>query len=333
MTRGGWLAGAVVVAALAVVGFGMLYFGGGNGSPEAAVTVRTAEVRSGGDARPAFDGTVAAGGRLAVTATREGAVSAIEVAVGDEVAAGDVLVRFEQTGEQSALMTAEAEIDQARAELGRARDRNESADLGETAARVDERRLAELERQLTAAEDRLAGAEADVEERLVRAPIDGVVREVSTEVGTLVVAGTPLLGLVNDELRLARFEVPRALAVAFEPGLSVMVDSDGDAHSAEVLEVRRPEDGLAPTVTVEVAFDEPDLADGTAVELPLPDDGRDWLAVQSDALIADDEGGWLYRIADGTAWMVRVETLPTGAPATDQAWVRGPLEPGERVAV
>ncbi|MFW5834401.1 MAG: hypothetical protein ACOCYE_09910, partial [Pseudomonadota bacterium] len=186
----------------------------GVGGPDTTVAVRTADVEIGRSAGPGFENMAAIGGRIGVVAPRQGVVSAVEVAPGDRVAAGDAPVRFEQASERAAVTSATAEVELARADL---------------------------ERRLARAEDGLANAAATLDTRTVSAPVAGTVRTIDAELGTLVVAGTPLVDLVNDRLHFARFEVPRLLASAFEPGVDVMVMGEAGRHPGEGLEVRMPQ--------------------------------------------------------------------------------------------
>ena len=356
MTR--LVVGTILAVGVLVVALGLWRGATDAPSPVAggsdAVAVRTAEVRELEAAGPSVTGTVEDGVVVPVLAPRRAAVAAIEVEAGERVAAGDVVVRFEQTTEQATLMSAEAEVAQAEAEYDWARDQAEAEALAGSAG-ASERRLEELQAQLERARERLEAARAALAAQNVEAPVAGRVESVTVEVGELVQAGARLAELRADELTAIRFTVPRAFTTTLAVGDRVEIATDDGVVEARDLVLEGGGAGLGRDLDI-LAQPVPDadaLAPGTEVAVRLPGGEATWLSVPRDAILDDEAGARVFRIDRGLAWSLPVETAPeaqteprddaAGEQADEQAdgeqadsgrvAVRGAIQPGEQVAV
>ncbi len=147
------LYGALAVAATAAIVFGLnsvySFFGGSSAS---AGTQRTATVASG-----TVQSSVSASGNVGVATSASadfstsGTLTAVAVAVGDRVKAGQVLARIDPTSAQNTLRQAEANLEQARSTLA-------SAEAGQTTAQrlSNESSVQQSQNQLTSAKQSLA---------------------------------------------------------------------------------------------------------------------------------------------------------------------------------
>ncbi|MBM4266108.1 MAG: efflux RND transporter periplasmic adaptor subunit [Deltaproteobacteria bacterium] len=142
-----------------------------------------------------------------------GIVEAVHVEAGDRVAAGEPLIEVERELTQYRLREAQAQLDEARAELrfaGAARQRADKLHRGGT---MDEQAYDEVAARFERAQ--AAAARAEASERLlqvelryatVEAPIDGKILDVDVEEGSAVASvasvtgGTPLLSIAADEV-------------------------------------------------------------------------------------------------------------------------------------
>lgn len=130
---------------------------------------------------------------------------------GDEVREGDVIVRLDDRdlaaaldaakararGEEARLAGAEADLAEARAELTRQQGLYETKDVSLAALEAAEARYKRAESNLTQitesieiARAQIRQAEKDLDNTVMRSPIDGVVTALNAEVGELVVIGT-----------------------------------------------------------------------------------------------------------------------------------------------
>jgi len=335
----------LVVATLAVAGLLALALGwwstvtdAPDAGGDAAVAVRTAAVREPAEAGPTLTATVEAGLTVPVTAPRQAAVGEVAVAAGDRVAPGDVLVRFEQTTEQAAVMSAEAELDQARAQLRAARDRA-ATDAFAGSDLVSEDRLSELEAEVEQARAGVDAARAELATQNVEAPVAGRVASVRVARGDLVTAGGQLVELRREDASAVRFEVPPEARAALAVDDRVEIVADGDVRAARVVATHTPPGDVAAgrQVVAEPADAAGLPAPGATVEVRLPAGETTWVTVPRAALIDDARGRRVFRVDRGVAWSLPVETAPEAEAGAESATdervaVRGALQPGERVA-
>lgn len=336
----------LVVGTLVVAGFlalGLGWWSSATDGPDprgddAAIAVRTAEVRELEEAGPTVAATVEDQPRVPVTAPRRAAVAEVVVAEGERVESGDLLVRFEQTIEQAAVMSAEAELDQAREQLSSAQDRAES-DAFARSDLASEDRLADLEDTV---EQARAGAEAAREALAAQnldAPVPGRVASIAVASGDLVTAGGVLVELRREGARAVRFEVPRDTRATVAVDDPVEIVAEGEAGAARVVATHTPADEIdAGQRVVAEPTDEDGLpSPGTEVQVRLPAGETTWVTVPEAALIDDERGRRVFRVDRGVAWSLPVETASDdgGYAASDtdgRVAVRGALQPGEKVA-
>lgn len=162
-------------------------------------------------------GIVRVQGRRELTARLTGTVSAVEAQPGQRVRAGQVLARFH--GDEAELERLSHEYD-----LQLVKVLDDPTDQG-ARARLTEIRSAREQ------------ARSQVDERLVKAPVDGVVSDVRVQPGKLIEAGQTVLSLVPDD---ARFEIiavlPGNYRPRLKPGMPLRLQMLGFAHSySEVL--------------------------------------------------------------------------------------------------
>jgi len=67
----------------------------------------------------------------------------------------------------------------------------------------------------------LEARSADLALRVLRAPIDGIVADLSVKQGDLIQAGSPFTGIIRNDRLLARMEVPAIHAAQLRPGLEL----------------------------------------------------------------------------------------------------------------
>jgi multidrug resistance efflux pump len=157
-------------------------------------------------------GIVRVQGRRELTARLAGTVSSVEVQPGQRVTAGQILARFHGDEAELDRLAKEFEL-----QLVKVLD-----DPSDQAARA---RLVELRAQREL-------ARAQVDERLIKAPVDGVVSDVRIQPGKLIEAGATVLNLVPDD---ARFEIVAVLPGNYRPrlrpGMALRIEMVGYAYS------------------------------------------------------------------------------------------------------
>ncbi len=140
----------------------------------------------------------------------DGTIRTAEVVPGDEVRAGDVLCRLDVR-----------DLELRRAELLAERDRVDLQHLQGLAGDAPEQaRLAAVQQRALSA--RLALLDRQIEQAVLRSPIDGVVLagDLRSQVGSVVPLGTPLFELAPPAALRLEIEVPQEQAAGVVAGLS-----------------------------------------------------------------------------------------------------------------
>jgi multidrug efflux system membrane fusion protein len=196
-----------------------------------------------------------------------GKIQSRAVDAGARVRRGDVLATLEPTdlelqvdASRAALAAALADESLARAELERHREllakryiSQALYDARANAHQAAQARLAQARAQLSVAENQAGYA-------VLRADADGVVTSVLAEVGQVVAAGTPVVGLAHDGEREVLIAVPERRIGAFRVGMPVQVSvwANDDARFAGAVREIAPEaDPRTRTYDLRVALDDP----------------------------------------------------------------------------
>ena len=203
------------------------------------------------------------GGTQRLGARSDGVVQSIAVKDGDTVAAGDLLLRLDDSQAQIDTHLAEVELQRRRqeqaalgAQLGRAQE--EAARLGplveqqaepEEELRQARQKIADLQAQSglallagQAAELQLQQAQDRLKRLELRAPAHGQVLRVFVHPGEGVSSGSPLVWFAGDGPLIVRAELDERLFGQVLPGMSAEVApeyDDSKVYTARVLRVAR----------------------------------------------------------------------------------------------
>ncbi|MEM7305890.1 MAG: efflux RND transporter periplasmic adaptor subunit [Planctomycetota bacterium] len=300
--------------------------------------------------------------RVSTVASEEaGRVVALEVDEGQRVSRGDVLARLDPTrlelelavlGAQHAaaratLLLREGELEQEERDLAtvqnlaerNAANAKEVADQGTAVANARARAAeAGAEIEVLAARADLLGRR--LEDTTIRAPFDGLVSALSTELGQWVASGGEVVELVASELE-AWIEVPERFlpAVLAQPGpLSLRVADLPEQELADwrAVPIVAPDARAFPIIARVPAA--AGLAPGMSVTAWVPTgSSQQHLTVSTDALLRNEAGAYLYVAAPGpgegatVAMPVQVQVLFRSG---DRAVVAGgALQPGAQAIV
>jgi len=288
--------------------------------------VAVAEVRAGpDDDLRRVETAVEAAEDVPLPSPLRGAVQNIEVRDGAQVEAGQVLLRFEQSSQRAEVMAAEAEKALIEAELERARARVEE----NLAAEAD---IEDLEQELAAAERQLQAARAAVEENNIRAPFAGTVDLADIAPGDIITRGQPIATFDSPDERVVRFELPRRLTTDIAVGDDLTVRGGDDAETeARIMALGSAPGEEATTVALTAVLGDPAaFPPGSEAVVEVPVTGVNTAVVPEAAVLEDARGVRVFRIDRGLARSTPVEK---GRATEDGLRVRGPLNPGDVVAV
>ena len=141
---------------------------------------------------------------------------------GGYVAAGDVLVRIDDSDYQAAMLRARASVETAESNLAQEKGRAEVAykewkKLNDNFQRSDEARdlylrkpqLEQAQAQLLSAQADLRKAEDDLERTIIRAPYDALIQQKQSDLGRYVSPGTPIARIFSVDYAEVRLAIPQ----------------------------------------------------------------------------------------------------------------------------
>ncbi|MBI3099520.1 MAG: efflux RND transporter periplasmic adaptor subunit [Planctomycetes bacterium] len=163
-----------------------------------------------------------------------GVLREVNVTEGREVKKGEVLARLD-----SSVLEAEAEMTKAQADL--AARRLKSLEQIADSARVSPDELARARAEAAIEAARVKRVAAQLENRVLRSPVDGIVTEVRREVGENVGLTDPhVLTIVRIAELRADLYVPVAVASAHKAGESIDILYDGKVPLSATIEFISP---------------------------------------------------------------------------------------------
>lgn len=210
------------------------------------------------------DGIAVSGGlrpieTLVIRARLEGDVLEVLVRDGDRVARGALLARFENTEQEAALRSAQAEQSAAQTEARTAqwnfeqtRDLFQAGAVPERDYRAAEQTAATAAARLAATEARLRAAELAERDTRVVAPAAGTIERRVIQPGVRALRGSELFTLVRTETLELTAAVPARLSGSVRSGQPVRFTADGRAIEGRVARVSPTIDPTSQSVTVYV---------------------------------------------------------------------------------
>lgn len=312
------------------------------GGPPAAVDVDTVRTGRIVEIREAV-GTVRAFDSIMVTAKVVGIIDQITFEEGQKVKAGDVLVSLDAAERKADIEGTIAESRRASALRNEISTRLERAMTlrrtgAGTEAQVDDltAQVRTLESAIASAEAKRKGAEARLEDLIVRAPFAGRVGTRSVSLGAYVSPGTRITTL--DELSRVRldFSVPENLLGRLKPGQAVRATSP--AFVARIFQGRvsivdTRVDPVTRSIRLTAEFDNPDEALkpgmflGVSLEVTAKDDA---IVVPEEAIVSEGLRHIVYPIKDNT---VERRVIRIGQRQNGKVEVVEGLKVGETIVV
>ena len=259
-------------------------------------------------------------------ATRaSGTIESVLVNAGSAVRRGQVLVRLDASGVESAVARAEAQTVVAR----RTFDRLSSLERDGAATRQE---LDQAEASLRTAEAMLEEAHAAREYVSLRAPFDGTVSARFADPGDLAVPGRPVLVISGATGVKLEADLPAAMANAVADGqrVTVVAPRSGGRWPATVRRVVPVIDLASQRFRVEAMFESSDdlPVAGSFVRLEIAGRGEASAWVPSDALVRRGQLSGVYVVSDNA---IRLRWIRTGRRTADAVEVLAGLGQGTLV--
>ena len=297
------------------------------------------------DARTGLAGTVAAERSTAVSSRVMAMVTAVQVDLGDTVAAGQTLLSIDPTAAQGQVSQAQGGLAQAEAALTLAKrnlDRFEALAATKSASDL-ELDMARMQfEQATGAVKQARGAveaaSSVARESRVAAPFAGRVSARLVEVGDLAAPGRPLVTIESSLGRRLVVAVPetvaRTAAIAVDLVVAVTLDARPDLGEipGRIAEISPGPDPVSHSYTVKIDLPALDLPAGAAGRAIFATGHRETVNVPRAALI--ESGGLTLVVVRDSAGLAQSRVVKTGASrADDTIEILSGLAGGESVAL
>jgi membrane fusion protein (multidrug efflux system) len=295
---------------------------------ETPVVVQTVELRSFYERTEAI-GTISANESVLVTPAVSDRVSRILFEDGAHVKEGDVLVELEHSEESAALEEARVNLDEEQRESDRVETLREQN-------LVSQEEMDLAQGNLEAARARLTAAEARVNDRIIKAPFDGVlgIRRVSP--GALVSPGSVITTLDDLSTVKVDFTVPEAVLSELALGQSVegrAAPWPDETFRGTVTGIDSRVDRVTRAVGVQARIPNPNgkLRAGMLLTVELTSRTRVSPAVPERALLSFADKQYVYVVREDQT----VEQREIVLGIRDVGWVEvlSGLEPGETIVV
>lgn len=265
---------------------------------------------------------------ITLRAPSSGEITEFHITPGRRFAEGDTLMRLEDADERFAVSLAQARFERARGE----RDRySRLQDSGVAAAA----RLEQVQTDFQVARIELERAQEDLDNRVLRAPFDGITGLASVEIGDRI-ATDDMIGNFDDRSRiLVEFDLPEALLSRVSIGLGVTATTpsvEGQDFEGEISAIDSRVAAATRTARVRASIDNTAdlLRPGASFALQLDLPGNTYPAVPELALQFSQGSLHVWRVADGKAERVELRLVQRRA---GLVIVDGPLDQDDLIVV
>jgi RND family efflux transporter MFP subunit len=257
-----------------------------------------------------------------------GEITSLAISPGQRFAAGDVVMRLDDTDERLAVALAEAQLERATSE----RDRYRALQTSGTAA---EARFEDAQTAFRVAQIELEKAQLELADKSLIAPFDGVTGIASVEAGDRIVTDQPISSFDDRSSILVEFDLPEALLGRVSPGVEVKASTpavEGQSFDGRISAIDSRVDAQTRTARVRAEIDNSSdlLRPGASFSIVMDLAGDKLPAVPELALQFDRGALFVWRVVDGEVEKVEVRLVRRSA---GEVIVEGPLSEFDPVVI
>lgn len=265
-------------------------------------------------------------GSISMSFTLGGKITQLNVKNGQQVSAGQILAKVDDTQARSALATAEAKLRQAEDGFKRV---NQVYSQGAVA----EVKFIEVQSQLEQARSLVDGLRKQVDDCTLKAPISGTVNGLDAKIGQKVLPETTILTIITKNQMKAVFSVSENDIASFKPGgkAKVNVPAVGYVFDGTIKEINLIANPISHTYEVSASLSETEgknLMQNMVAKVTL--DAADVTGFVIPTSAVENRAGELsvWLVNDGK---VERRTITTGTYAEGGVVVTGGLSAGDVV--
>lgn len=300
--------------------------GPGGGGPAPSVVVASVKPMAFADRIEAV-GTAYARESTTIASTVTERIVRLNFTDGEYVRRGDVIAELARGEESAGLNEAQARLTEAQQQLNRLRQLQQRGFA--TNARVDEQVAA-----VNSARAQAGAAQAQIGDRVIRAPFSGVVGLRRISPGATVTAGTEIATISDLSQIKLDFSLPETFLSAMRIGQAIEARAAAYGEQlfrGEVESIEPTVDPVTRSVTVRAVLPNPDarLKPGMLLTVNVLANPRTALAVPELALVAERDRSFVYKVdAENTALKTPVEV---GTRQEGMVEVKRGLTAGDRI--
>ncbi|WP_265517782.1 efflux RND transporter periplasmic adaptor subunit [Nitratireductor luteus] len=239
-------------------------------------------------------GQTAADKRAVLAARSGGVIQELAVEKGTQVAKGDLILRLESEGKESAVESARQALTQRQAEAEAAERLAESGNIARL--QLDSARSA-----LASARSALETAQAELDRVMVRAPFAGLIDSVPVEQGSAIMQGAEVATLLKLDPVIAKGEVSERDLGTVNIGDKAEVRlANGEMIEGTVRYISREASPQTRTYGVEVAIPNPDgkIPAGMTAEIEIRAETVETVALPRSVVTLNEAGDLGVRTVD-----------------------------------
>lgn len=277
-------------------------------------------------------GTAKSNETVDITANVTEIVKEIHFEDGQQVQEGDILVTLEKSEEEAGLKAARALLDERKASYKRAQDLERQQALSTATLEEREALLRQIEGDIEAIQSR-------IDDRVIKAPFDGILGLRNISPGTLVRPGE-LITTIDDLSRIkVDFDVPSVFLSALKPGLKVegKTEALGDRIFSGVIDtVNTRVDPVTRTVTARAIISNEDgfLKPGLLMNIVLYKNPRTALLAPEEAIIQRGKKFFVFKAENRDGKTIAAEQeVKTGSRTPGMIEITEGLAPDDQVIV
>lgn len=299
-------------------------------------------------------GTVTAKTVSVVASRMMGSVTSLQVKEGDRVSAGRVLLTIDDNDVAQRVKAASEGYKEAEKGLEAAKENRNLTDItyqrykklfdekaltGQELDQVEtQKRVAEIDyqRAQAAVERARAGLnEAKVYHNFtsITSPVNGIVTEKKTEVGSMAVPGMPLFTVEDNSAYRIEISADESLAGKIRTGMdaTVSVESINKVIKGNITDVVSSVDPASRSFIVKIAIKGDGLRNGLYGKVSIPTGRKEAILVSKSAVVEKGQLTGVFTVAMDS--VIKYRLVRTGRPYGDKVEILSGLNPDDQVVV
>lgn len=275
-------------------------------------------------------GTLKANESTEITSTVTELVTAIHFTDGQRVEEGFVLIEMDAAEEQAELSEQQSILEEALRQV----ERLEPVVKKGAASESD---LDQRQREALAAEARIQAIQSRIDQRIIKAPYDGVVGLRNISLGALAQPATIITTLDDDRSMKLDFSVPEVFLQTLKQGVAISATSrafPGEVFTGTITSIESRIDPITRAIEARALIDNGDkrLKPGLLMQIELAKSPRNALVIPEEALIPEGSKNYVLVIKEGAEKITaRRQLVELGARQFGIAEITNGLSAGDQV--